>query len=98
MKVVAAAAIAAMLLTGANEPVNALTQDFSVKSLTMQLDDEGGVKQSNQAIVQKFHLYNSDLLDDYNKEFKMNMDNIQSITNNGGTIQDHHLKMPLMVI
>lgn len=91
MRVVAAVSLAAMLMIGITiVPVDVLAQEVSsVKNEKTEIE---GRDKKPSAVVKEFNLHNSNLLDAYNKEFKMDKSNIQSISNNGGNYAGSPLK------
>ena len=74
-----ATTITNLVATPANIFAETLTENKVV-----QVSEVTEEEKNKKATVRKFELHNSDLLESYNKVYKMDNSNIQSITNNGG--------------
>ncbi|WP_053584831.1 NPCBM/NEW2 domain-containing protein [Lysinibacillus contaminans] len=83
MKVVTIATVAAMALNLVGGPMNVLA-DTNHDTRVTTTTAGSNIKLANIANVNKFTLYENDLLNTYNEVFKMEKSNIRSITNNGG--------------
>lgn len=64
-------------------PINVFAETLS-KNNTVQTNELSEKNETKKAIVSKFSLHGSELLQSYNKVYKMDNSNIESITNNGG--------------
>lgn len=64
-------------------PINVFAETL-VKNNAAQANELSEKNEIKKAIVSKFSLYGSELLESYNEIYKMNNSNIESITNNGG--------------
>ena len=64
-------------------PINVFAETLS-KNNTVQTNELSEKNETKKAIVSKFSLHGSELLQSYNEVYKMDNSNIESITNNGG--------------
>lgn len=81
-KKIAAILIAALTTNFSSTTVKVLADELS-RNQTL-ITEGASINGSAQAIISKFNLYNSNNIEDYNEVFKMDNQNIISITNNGG--------------
>lgn len=75
-----AATITNLVATPANVFAETLINDSSIVKASKTEEES----KSKKATVTKFNLYENKLLESYNKAFKMDNSNIESISNNGG--------------
>ena len=81
-KKIAAILIAALTTNFSSTTVKVLADELS-RNQTL-ITEGASINESTQAIISKFNLYNSNNIEAYNDVFKMDNQNIISITNNGG--------------
>ncbi|MBS6482803.1 MAG: discoidin domain-containing protein, partial [Veillonella sp.] len=81
-KKIAAILIAALTTNFSSTTVKVLADELS-RNQTL-ITEGASINGSAQAIISKFNLYNSNNIEAYNDVFKMDNQNIISITNNGG--------------
>ena len=71
-------------------PINVFAETLA-KNNTVQTNELSEKNEIKKAIVSKFSLHGSELLESYNEVFKMDNSNIESITNNGGNYPHSYL-------
>ncbi|MDY4736039.1 hypothetical protein, partial [Terrisporobacter sp.] len=79
-KKIAAVTMAMILSNYSAGTMQVLANEVS-NNLQLEKSNE---EEASKAVVSKFDLHNSDKLDDYNKEFKIDNSKIKYISNNGG--------------
>src|SRR5699024_1198869 len=67
-----------------NQTISVESQTNEISNQTTSIESQTN-KTAEKATITKFELQNSDKLNAYNEEFKIDNSNIKSITNNGGT-------------
>lgn len=78
-----AAIVAVAVITNFSSPaLGVLADELSRNQIS--ITEESSINGAAQTIISKFNLYNSNNIDAYNEMFKMDNQNIASITNNGG--------------
>ena len=90
-KVLSIATAAVMAINIASVPVNVLAQELSDQTVVKATGEVEGNLPS-KALVSKFDMYGKDILNSYNKIFKMDNTNILAIENNGGRYNNSFLK------
>ncbi|WP_195266780.1 NPCBM/NEW2 domain-containing protein [Clostridium sp. 1001275B_160808_H3] len=82
-----AAIVAVALITNFSSPALGVLANELSRNQTL-ITEGASINGSAQAIISKFNLYNSNNIEAYNEVFKMDNQNIISITNNGGRYAD----------
>lgn len=80
-KKIAAMTMAIIISNFSATTLEVLADEISNNTSVLEINDN---KEVTKAVVNKFDLYNSDKLNDYNSIFKIDNSKIKSITNNGG--------------
>ena len=81
-KKIAAITMAAIISNMSAGTIEVLANEISNQTTSIESQTN---KTAEKATITKFELQNSDKLNAYNEEFKIDNSNIKSITNNGGT-------------
>ncbi|WP_304970375.1 discoidin domain-containing protein [Romboutsia ilealis] len=84
-KKIAAMTMAIIISNFSATTLEVLADEISNNTSVLEINDN---KEVTKAAVNKFDLYNSDKLNDYNSIFKIDNSKIKSITNNGGQYSD----------
>ncbi|WP_196000706.1 NPCBM/NEW2 domain-containing protein [Clostridium sp. 1001271B_151109_B4] len=84
-KKISALVLAALITNFSSQTIEVLADEISRGQIPMT--ESTSVEKLTQASISKFNLYNSNNLNAYNEAFKMDNNNIISITNNGGNYQ-----------
>ena len=72
-------------------PANVFAETLANSGNVIQANNEKEETNNTKATVTKFSLYGNKLLESYNKAFKMDNTNIESISNNGDVYQSSTL-------
>ena len=78
--------VVALITNLASTPLNVFAETTNINKI---IEDSQETQETNKAEVSKFTAYYSQYKDAYDKEFKMNNSNIESITSTGGILREN---------